>query len=287
MKYQFIDDHQQLMDVKYLCAALQVSRSAYYSWHQSGATIREQHDQELLERISQIHQQSRRTYGSPRIWHALRQQGIRCSRKRIARLMHIHGIRAKMVRKFKVTTHSRSTQVMAPDLVQRQFLIHQPNRVWTSDITYIWTREGWAYLAVVLDLYSRMIVGWEVSSRLTADLVTTAVERALYWRRPDEELILHSDRGSQYASTELRSLAKEQTLHLSMGRTGSCYDNAVTESFFHTLKTEHIYFHRYDTRQDARTSIFDYIETFYNQQRLHSTLGNLSPMQFELQLTMT
>ena len=192
-----------------------------------------------------------------------------------------------MVRRFRVTTHSRSTQVIAPDLVQRQFIVHQPNRVWTSDITYIWTREGWVYLAVVLDLCSRMIVGWEVSSRLTARIVTTAVQRALYWRQPSEDLILHSDRGSQYASTELRSLAKEQMLHLSMGKTGSCYDNAVTESFFHTLKTELIYFHHYDTRQDARTSIFEYIETFYNQYRLHSTLGNLSPMQFELQLTMT
>jgi putative transposase len=287
MKYRFIDDHQDIMDVKHLCATLQVSRSAYYSWHQSGSSMREKHNQELLERISQIHQQSHRTYGSPRIWHVLRQQGIRCSRKRIARLMRIHGIRAKMVRRFKVTTRSRSTQVVAPDLVQRQFIIHQPNRVWTSDITYIWTREGWAYLAVVLDLCSRMIVGWEVSSRLTASLVTSAVERALYRRRPEQELILHSDRGSQYASSELRSLAKEQMLHLSMGRTGSCYDNAVTESFFHTLKTEHIHFHRYDTRQDARTSIFEYIEMFYNQHRLHSTLGNLSPMQFELQLTMT
>jgi transposase InsO family protein len=287
MKYKFIRDQQNLMSVKHMCTVLQVSRSAYYSWQQATISTRETQNQELVKRIAEIHQQSHRTYGSPRIWHALRQQGIRCSRKRIARLMHIHGIRAKMVNRFKVTTHSRSTQVMAPDLVQRQFIVHQPNRVWTSDITYIWTREGWAYLAVVLDLCSRMIVGWEVSSRLTASLVTTAVERALYWRRPDEELILHSDRGSQYASTELRSLAKEQMLRLSMGRTGSCYDNAVTESFFHTLKTEHVYFHRYDTRQDARTSIFEYIETFYNQQRLHSTLGNLSPMQFELQFTMT
>jgi transposase InsO family protein len=287
MKYKFIRDQQNLMSVKHMCTVLQVSRSAYYSWQQATISTRETQNQELVKRIAEIHQQSHRTYGSPRIWHALRQQGIRCSRKRIARLMHIHGIRAKMVNRFKVTTHSRSTQVMAPDLVQRQFIVHQPNRVWTSDITYIWTREGWAYLAVVLDLCSRMIVGWEVSSRLTASLVTTAVERALYWRRPDEELILHSDRGSQYASTELRSLAKEQMLRLSMGRTGSCYDNAVTESFFHTLKTEHIYFHRYDNRQDARTSIFEYIETFYNQQRLHSSLGNRSPVQFELQLTMT
>jgi putative transposase len=287
MKYQFIRDQQNLMSVKHLCAVLQVSRSAYYNWQHNGLSIREQHNKALVEHIIQIHQQSRGTYGSPRIWHALRQQGIRCSRKRIARLMHIHGIRAKMVRRFKATTHSRSTQVMVPDLVRRQFMIHKPNHVWTSDITYVWTREGWVYLAVVLDLCSRMIVGWEISPRLTASLVTTAVERALFWRRPAEDLILHSDRGSQYASSELRSLAKEQMIRLSMGRTGSCYDNAVTESFFHTLKTEHLYFHFYETRQDARTSIFDYIETFYNQRRLHSTLGNVSPMQFELQLTMT
>ena len=287
MKYQFIHDHHHLIGVKRLCVMMQVSRSAYYSWHQASPSIREQHNEALVERISTIHQKSHRTYGSPRIWFALRQQGVQCNHKRIARLMRLHGIRAKMVRRFKVTTRSSSKQAVAPDLLQRQFLIHQPNRVWTSDITYIWTREGWAYLAVVLDLCSRMIVGWELSSRLTASLVTTAVERALYWRRPTEELILHSDRGSQYASTELQSLAKEQMLRLSMGRTGSCYDNAVTESFFHTLKTEHVYFHRYETRQDARTSIFEYIETFYNQQRLHSTLGNLSPMQYELQLTIT
>ena len=287
MKYQFIRDQQNLMSVKHLCAVLQVSRSAYYSWQHAGSSMREQHNKAIVEHIIRIHQQSHGTYGSPRIWHALRQQGIRCGRKRIARLMHINGIRAKMVRQFKLTTRSRSTQVIAPDLVRRQFMIHKPNHVWTSDITYVWTREGWVYLAVVLDLCSRMIVGWEISPRLTASLVTTAVERALFWRRPAGDLILHSDQGSQYASSELRSLAKEQMIRLSMGRTGSCYDNAVTESFFHTLKTEHLYFNHYETRQDARTSIFDYIETFYNQRRLHSTLGNVSPMQFELQLTMT
>jgi putative transposase len=287
MKYQFIKDHQDGIPVQRLCHELNISRSAYYSWCQSTLTLRDRQNGELLERIRDIHQQSLRTYGSPRIWCSLRQQDIRCSRKRVAHLMRAHGIRAKMVRRFKITTRSSYTQVVAPDLVQRQFMIHQPNRVWTSDITYIWTREGWTYLAVVLDLCSRMIVGWEMSPRLTASLVTSAVQRALFWRKPAEDLILHSDRGSQYASNELRSLAKEQMFRLSMGRTGSCYDNAVTESFFHTLKTEHVYFHRYDTRQDARSSIFEYIETFYNQRRLHSTLGNLSPLQFELQLTMT
>ena len=201
MKYQFIREQQHQIDVKRMCAVLQVSRSAYYFWQKSVISAREMQNQELLKRMADIHQRSHRTYGSPRLCDALRQQGFCCNHKRVARLMRLHGIRAKMVRRFRVTTHSRSTQVMAPDLVQRQFIVHQPNRVWTSDITYIWTREGWAYLAVVLDLCSRIIVGWEVSSRLTASLVTTAVERALYWRRPNEDLILHSDRGSQYAST--------------------------------------------------------------------------------------
>ena len=285
MKYRFIHDHGYLTSAKHLCDLLQVSRSAYYRWCQMKPTIREQQNQALLERIADIHRESNKTYGSPRVWLALHQEGYRYNHKRIARLMHVHGIRPKTVRRFKVTTRSRSTQLVAPDLVQRQFNAPKPNRVWTSDITYIWTREGWAYLAVVLDLCSRMIVGWEVGSQLTASLVTSAVKRALYRRKPAEELILHSDRGSQYASNELRSLAKEQMIRLSMGVTGSCYDNAVTESFFHTLKTEHIYFHTYNTRQDVRTSVFEYIETFYNQRRLHSSLGGLSPLQFELKLT--
>ncbi len=287
MRYQFICEHQNEISIQRMCSVLNVSRSSYYTWYHSTTTVRDQENEDLLGRMRDIHRQSRQTYGSPRMWQALRQQGIRCSRKRIARLMRLHGIRAKMVRRFKITTRSRATALIAPDLVQRQFSVQQPNRIWTSDITYLWTREGWAYLAVVLDLYSRMIVGWEISARIDASLVKTAIQRALYNRRPSEDVILHSDRGSQYASNDLLSLAKEQPLCLSMGKTGSCYDNAVTESFFHTLKTEHIYFQRFETRLDARTSIFDYIETFYNQRRLHSTLGNLSPMQFELQSTMT
>jgi len=270
------------MQLKRLCDLLRVSRSAYYHWQQAQTEVRQD---KLVERIAQIHLESKRRYGSPRIYRTLRQEGYRCNHKRIARLMHVHGIQAKMVHRFKITTRSKSTKVIAPDLVKRNFSVPEANRVWTSDITYIWTREGWAYLAVVMDLYSRMIVGWEVGSRITASLVTAAVKRALYWRKPTGEIVLHSDRGSQYASDELRSLAKEQNLLLSMGHTGSCYDNAVTESFFHTLKTEHVYFHTFDTRQEVRTSIFEYIETFYNQRRLHSALGYLSPVQFEAQLT--
>lgn len=282
MRYRFIDDQQRRIGIRRLCNLLQVSRSAYYRWQHVRPA---QHRDQLLGRILQIHLESKRSYGSPRIYRALRQEGYRCNHKRIARLMRIHGIQAKMVRRFKITTRSSSLKPIAPDLVKRNFIASGANRVWTSDITYIWTREGWAYLAVVMDLYSRMIVGWEAGSRLTASLVISAVQRAIYRRKPAEDIILHSDRGSQYASDELRSLAKEQNLLLSMGNTGSCYDNAVTESFFHTLKTEHIYFHKYDTRQQARTSIFEYIETFYNQHRLHSALGYLSPAQFENQLT--
>ncbi|HLF20388.1 MAG TPA: IS3 family transposase [Bacteroidota bacterium] len=284
MKYRFIDTHQHLWSVDGLCTVLQVSRSAYYRWRQVGPSMREQRNQALLPLVEEIHRQSRRTYGSPRIWQALSQQGIRCGRHRIARLMRLYGIRAKTKRRFKVTTRSGHTQTTVPDLVQRDFHAQGPNQLWTSDITYVWTREGWAYLAVVLDLYSRMIVGWELSARLTASLVTSAVDRALAWRTPSEGLVLHSDRGSQYASNELLELSKEHGIRLSMSRTGNCYDNAVTESFFHTFKTEHVFFSRFETRQDARTSIFDYIEVFYNRQRMHSTIRNLSPMQYEQQL---
>jgi transposase InsO family protein len=287
MKYQFIRDHEHVMPVIDLCMLLHVSRSAYYRWRHIGLSRRDQHNEALLSAIYEVHHQSRQVYGSPRICDALRQRGFICNRKRIARLMRLNGIRAKTVRRFKVTTRSRATHTVIPDLVQRRFTASSPNRVWTTDITYIWTREGWTYLAVVLDLFSRMIVGWETSSRLTASLVTSALQRAISYRQPSEGLILHSDRGSQYTSDQLRSFAKEQYIQLSIGRTGSCYDNAVTESFFHTLKTEHVYFHRYQTRQDARTSIFDYIETFYNQNRLHSTIGNLSPAQYELQCAVT
>jgi transposase InsO family protein len=287
MKYAFIQQHQKVIPVKDLCKILNVSRSAYYRWKSVGISQREQANQALLPLIQQIHQYSRKVYGSPRIYNALRQHGIGCSRNRIARIMHNAGIRAKTVRRYKITTRSRVSRVTTPDFVQRNFSAPKPNYIWTTDITYVWTKQGWAYLAVVLDLFSRMIVGWELSTRLSTSLVTESVKRALFKRAPSERLILHSDRGSQYTSTQLQEFAKEHNIQLSMGRTGSCYDNAVTESFFHTLKTEHLSFHRYETRLDARTSIFDYIETFYNQHRLHSTIGYRSPMQYELESSFT
>jgi putative transposase len=281
MKYRFIQQYQGSLPVATISRLLGVSRSAYYRSQQGQISTREQVNQVLVPEIRSIHQKSDGSYGSPRIWETLRDRGIRCGRKRVARLMRLHGIRAKTTRRFKITTRSRKGQFRAPDLLGRKFSIGEPNRVWTSDITFIWTREGWTYLAVVLDLYSRMIVGWELSSRPTGSLVTIALERALELRQPPVGLILHSDRGTQYTSTEIRELAKERGIQLSMGRKGDCYDNAVTESFFHTLKIELTYFRRYDTRLEASTSIFAYIEAFYNSQRKHSSIGNLSPMQYE------
>lgn len=201
--------------------------------------------------------------------------------------MRLHHIRAKTKRHFKVTTNSEHRLPIASDLVRQNFEVSAPNRVWTSDITYVWTREGWVYLAVILDLYARSIVGWELSSRLTADLVTSALQRALDWRTPESGLILHSDRGSQYASQEVQILVERYSIQQSMSGKGNCYDNAVTESFFHTLKTELTYFERYESRQEARSSIFEYIEVFYNRRRLHSTNGYLSPFDYEKRYSVT
>ena len=281
--FEFIKDHSVRHRVRPLCRVLGVSRSGFYSFCQRPPSARKQANDILVAQIAEIHRQSHQTYGSPRMYHALRQRGLRASRKRVARLMRLHHIRARTKRRFKVTTRSRHAPVITPDLVQRRFQTLGPNMVWTSDITYVWTREGWVYLAVVLDLYSRLIVGWDLSDRLTADLITSALGRAVDRRQPESRLIFHSDRGRQYDSQEVRSLLDQHNMRPSMGETGSCYDNAVTESFFHTLKTEHTFFERYQTREEARHSIFQYIEVFYNRQRLHSTIGNLSPWQFEQQ----
>lgn len=195
--------------------------------------------------------------------------------------MQEHHIRAKTVRRFRVTTQSDRTPSRCIDRLQRHFSVQHPNRTWTSDITYLWTHQGWAYLAVILDLHSRRVVGWELSARLTSDLVTKTLQRALETRVPTHGLVLHSDRGTQYTSQEMQLLARDHGILQSHGF--SCFDNAVTESFFHTLKTEHVRFETFETREQARTSLFDYIEVFYNRQRKHSTLGMKSPVQFEEQ----
>jgi transposase InsO family protein len=264
-----------------MCKTLSVSRSGFYSWQKRGKSQRDLDNDKLLFYIRQIHAESERIYGSPRVTDALRNRGMICNRKRIERLMREHGIYAKTKKKFKVTTHSKHKRPVAQNLIKMDFTAPAPNKVWTSDITYIWTRQGWAYLSVFMDLYSRSIVGWSMNHRLTDDLVINAFKKALWSRRPHPGLIVHSDRGSQYCSNDFKELIKQNECLQSMSSTGNCYDNAVTESFFHTIKTELVYHEKYETRDQAKHSIFKYIEIFYNRNRIHTTLGGVSPYQFE------
>ena len=278
-----MEDHRQMFQLEPMCLVLKVSRSSYYHWREHKHTTC--CNEELVKEIRRLHDGSRKTYGSPRITKALRKQGKQYNRKRIARLMRENGIRAKTKRRFKVTTRATTAYPVAENLVQRQFVAERTNQLWSSDMTYVWTREGWLYLAVVLDVCSRKIVGYAMSSRLTAALVTSALRQALTQRAVIDGLTFHSDRGSQYASIDVRQLLMQHNIRQSMSSTGSCYDNAITETFFHTLKTELIYWERYETRDQARRNIFEYIEVFYNRQRLHSALGYKTPLEFEQQLT--
>lgn len=269
------------MSVNELCRILGLSRSGYYRWRHRPHSTRHAQNQRLLELIRAIHLESRQTYGSPSITDALHKRGWRCGKNRIARLMRLHGIRAKTKRRFRHTTDSTKTRACAANLVQRRFVAQRANQLWCSDITYLWTREGWLYLAIILDVFSRRIVGYTLDIRLSAGLVAKTLSRAVQTRDVSSGTVFHSDRGSQYASREVRTLLAHHGLAQSMGSTGSCYDNAMAESFFHTLKTELVYHERYETRHQAARSIFDYIEIFYNRHRRHSALGYHSPVDFE------
>ena len=231
--------------------------------------------------IKEIFKESRESYGSPRITEELRRRGKKCNRKRIAGLMRKNGIAAKIYRREKRTTQSDHQREVAENILKREFLREGPNQVWTSDITYIRTEEGWLFLAVVLDVYSRKIIGWEVDKGLGSDLVERAIRKALRKRQVQSGMIFHSDQGIQYTSESFKELLKERGFIQSMSRRGNCYDNAVTERFFRTLKTELIRRRRYKSRDEARRSIFEYIEIFYNRKRLHSAIGYLSPVEFE------
>jgi transposase InsO family protein len=281
MKYAFIDEHRSGFRVKKMCHILGVSRSRYYAWRRRSKGPRQRENELLLERIKEAYTLGRRTYGSPRITKELRENGILCGKNRIARLMRLHGIYAKTKRRFRVTTHSHHNLPVAENLLNRQFETDKPNKVWLSDITYIWTQEGWLYLSAILDLYNRQVIGWSMDDRLTQDLVLQALHQALGRRKPDPGIVFHSDRGSQYAGHAFRNVLDQHHFSQSMSATGNCYDNAVMESFFHTLKAESVYFERYRTRAEARQSIFEYIEVFYNRIRRHSSLGYLSPLEFE------
>ena len=235
----------------------------------------------LSAKIRVIHAESKSRYGSPRVHDELSDLGILCGKKRVERLMRQEGLKAKAGRKFKVTTDSAHSKPIAPDLVKRNFTAPAPNQVWVGDITYLWTAEGWLYLAVFLDLYSRMVVGWASGTRLQASLVTLAFARATARRRPPPGLIVHTDQGSQYASETFRNILKDAHVRQSMGSRGDCYDNAVAESFFHSFKIEAIYGSDIVTRREMEYEVFDYIERFYNKKRKHSAIGLRSPEQFE------
>jgi putative transposase len=260
---------------------MKVSRSGYYEWLVSVETATKKEDNELMDMITLIFAQGRSTYGARRIKALLQTKGQTASRKRIGRLMAAAGLSCKTRRKFRVTTDSNHALAISPNLLERQFEVSQPNRVWAGDITYIPTAEGWLYLAVVLDLFSRQIIGWAMRDTMKADLVNDALLMAIWKRKPAAGLIWHTDRGSQYASASHRSILPQHHIIQSMSRKGNCWDNAVSESFFHTIKTELTHHIRFKTRQEAKQCIFEYIEVFYNRVRSHSTIGYLSPVEFE------
>lgn len=265
-----------------LCRVLGVSRAGYYRWKDRPIGGRGQANEVLVHQIREVHERSRQTYGSPRITRALRQEGYLCSENRVARLMRAHLIRAKAKRKF--SREASQTAVRCPaveDRVNRVFAAEGPNRLWVADMTFIRTRQGWLYLAAILDVYSRKIVGWATGPQPTAQLAQNALERALGQRQVTLGLVHHSDQGSQYANYQYQMFLQSQGMNASMSRKGNCYDNAMIESFFHTLKMEHVYWHTYRSHQDAEQSLFDFIELFYNPERLHSGLGYQSPAQYE------
>jgi transposase InsO family protein len=283
MRFAFIGRHAGEFSVVWMCQVLDVSLSGYYAWLRRPESRRSRDDRRLLIEIRAIHRQSRRTYGSPRIYRELRERKLRCGRHRVARLMRQDGLEGTYRRKFRVTTNSEHKWPVAPNRLERRFEVATPDTVWAGDITYIRTREGWLYLAVLLDLYSRRIVGWAMSSRLTRRLPQAALQMAIGRRRPGAAVLHHSDRGSQYASKDYRDALSEAGFEVSMSHRGDCYDNAPVESFFATLKKELVAGEVFYSRSQAHREIVDYIEGFYNCWRRHSSLGYLSPVAFEEQ----
>ena len=282
MKFRFISEHRGTFRVGRMCNVLDVSRSGYYAWCKRPESLRKKENRKLAAQIKVIHGQNRKVYGSPRIHRDLRDKGVSCSRNRVARIMKQEGIRAIVPRKFKPTTDSKHNLPVAPNLLKQEFDVKEPHKVWLADITYISTLEGWLYLASLMDLGSCRIKGWSMNNRLTKELTLDALRMAICNHPKTEGIIHHSDRGSQYASHGYQKLLKHNGLICSMSRKGNCWDNAPIESFFHTLKTEWVYRFKYKTLQEAKSSLFDYIEIFYNRQRRHSALQYMNPCQYEL-----
>jgi transposase InsO family protein len=281
MIFRFVSNHQSEFPILLMCRVLAVSRSGYYAWLKHPESKKTQDDKALSKEITEIHRESFGTYGRPRVYRELKRRGKLLGENRVARLMRKDGLRAKTKRKFKVTTDSRHNFPVVPNLLNREFTTEEPNQAWASDITYIWTAEGWLYLAVVMDLFSRAIVGWSMSERMTRALVINAFGMAVKRRNPSPGLLHHSDRGSQYACADYQAILAKHGAICNMIRKGNCWDNAPVESFFSTLKREHVFHNLYGHRAQARQSIFMYIEQFYNRKRIHSALGYRTPSEME------
>jgi putative transposase len=279
--FSFIDEHKQQWPVTLLTQVFSVSTSGFYAWLARPQSEQERRREAILTEVRSIHVEFKRRYGSPRIYEELLARDVPCSVNTVAKLMHQNDIRAKTARKFRNTTDSKHGRPVADNLLDRQFNPSRPNEVWLGDITYIWTREGWLYLAAVEDLYSRMVVGWSMAEHMESRLVVDALAMAVARRLPSEGLMAHTDRGSQYASEHYQTLLLKHGIECSMSGKGQCWDNAPMESFFASLKKELVHDEDYHTREQARGSIFEYIEVFYNLKRRHSALGYLSPFEFE------
>lgn len=281
MKHAFIEAQRSVHRVDHLCAAVGVSRSGYYAGRRRPESRRAQANRTLLLQIRRLHAESREAYGAVKTWRTLNDEGVPCGRHRVRRLRRIHGIEARRMQRFRAAYAARNSEPSAPNHLDRQFAVAVPNRVWAGDITFIPTRRGWLYLAVLLDLYSRRVVGWAMSERPDGQLVLDALAMAIAQRRPSPGLIHHTDQGIQYASRLYRSRLQTQGMRPSMSRKGNCYDNAVVESFFSSLKNEWVFHQTFFDRDQARAALFDYIELFYNRQRRHAALDYQSPVQFE------
>jgi putative transposase len=282
VKFAFIAKHRGVWQTREMCEALGVSRGGFYEWLKRPRSRRSQENDKLLVQIRTSFERSDRTYGSPRVWHDLRAWGISCGLNRVARLMLLEGLQARRKRRRLPSDQGdRPESSIAPNLLDREFEATAPNQRWVADFTYIWTGEGWLYVAVVLDLFSRRVVGWSMNEQMTAQLVADALLMALWRRGRPQELMHHSDQGSQYTSEQFQRLLADQGITCSMSRSGNVWDNSAMESFFSTLKTERVSRKVYATREQAKADVFDYVERFYNPYRRHSTIGFVSPIDSE------
>ena len=281
MKYAFMRAHQDQFKVSRMCRALETSRSGYYSWHNRKESKRSEENRTVLVQIKKVHEENREAYGAIKTWRELKAQGIECGRHRVVRLRRQAGIEARRKRRFRITTQSRAGVIAAENKLNQSFEVGALDRAWVGDITFIATASGWLYLAVLLDLYSRRVVGWAMSERINQQLVLDALIMALGQCRPQPGLIHHTDQGRQYSSTAYVEMLKKQGMVQSMSRRGNCYDNAVAESFFSSLKNELVNHSFFKTRDEARTAVFEYIEVFYNRQRRHQSLDYISPVDYE------